>query len=45
MKGENNICINATTFEITEIENSFIVSGKLGKIISILNKKGYYTEL
>ena len=39
MKGENNICINATTFEITEIENSFIVSKKLGKTISILNKK------
>ena len=44
MKGENNICINATTFEITEIENSYIVSKKLGKTISILNKKGYYTE-
>lgn len=45
MKGENNICINATSFEITEIENSFIVSEKLGKTISILNKKCYYTEL
>lgn len=45
MKSENNICINATSFEITEIENSFIVSEKLGKTISILNKKGYYTEL
>ena len=45
MKDENNICIiNATTFEIAEIENSFIVSKKLGKTISILNKKGYYTE-
>lgn len=45
MKSENNICINATSFEITKIENSFIVSEKLGKTISILNKKGYYTEL
>lgn len=44
MKDENNICINATTFEIAEIENSFIVNKKLGKTISILNKKGYYTE-
>ena len=45
MKDENNICIiNATTFEIAEIENSFNVSKKLGKTISILNKKGYYTE-
>lgn len=45
MKGENSICINATTFEITKIENNFIVSEKLGKTISILNKKGYHTEL
>lgn len=41
----NSVCINDTTFDIMKMENCFMVDYKLGKTISILNKKGYYTEL
>lgn len=38
------VCINEKTFEIEEIKG--IISRKsLGKTISILNKKGYYTDI
>lgn len=45
MLGDNSVCINSKTFEIIELENSFIINQKMGEIISILNKKGYYTKI
>lgn len=45
MINKNYTYINAKTFEITRMDNNFIVDQKLGKTISILNKKGYYTEI
>lgn len=45
MLGDNRVCINSKTFEIMELNNSFIINQKMGEIISILNKKGYYTKI
>lgn len=45
MKNDIFTCINATTFKIEKMKNYFIVDKKLANTISILNKKGYYTEI
>ena len=42
---DNNVLINKESFEIENNENGFIVDDALTKTISILNKKGYYTEV
>lgn len=38
------ICLNSTTFDIEERKDIIPVDEQLAKAISILNKKGYYTE-
>ena len=38
-------CLNSKTFDIDEREDIIPVDKQLAKIISILNKKGYYTEM
>lgn len=38
------ICLNSTTFDIDERKDIIPVDEQLAKAISILNKKGYYTE-
>ena len=38
------ICLNSKTFDIEERKDIILVDKQLAKSISILNKKGYYTE-
>ena len=38
-------CLNSKTFDIDEREDIIPVDKQLAKTISILNKKGYYTEM
>lgn len=38
-------CLNSKTFDIEEREDIIPVDEQLSKTISILNKKGYYTEI
>lgn len=38
-------CLNSKTFDIEEREYIIPVDNQLAKTISILNKKGYYTEM
>ena len=39
------ICLNGKTFDIEEINDVIPVDEQLANTISILNKKGYYTEM
>ena len=39
------IFLNSKTFELEKGEGIIVDSNKLAEVISILNKKGYYTEL
>ena len=39
------ICLNSKTFDIEETKDIISVDEQLAKTISILNKKGYYTEM
>ena len=39
------ICLNSKTFDIEESEDIIPIDEQLAKIISVLNKKGYYTEM
>lgn len=39
------ICLNAKNFDIEENKDVILVDKQLAKVISILNKKGYYTEM
>lgn len=41
----NYICLNSKTFEIEERKDFIPVDEQLAKTISILNQKGYYTEM
>ena len=42
---ENYTCLNSKTFDIEVKEDIIPVNKQLAKTISILNKKGYYTEM
>lgn len=45
MLDKNYMCLNSKTFEVIELENCLVLDRKIGEIISILNKKGYYTKM
>ncbi len=39
------VFLNSKTFEIENVKDIIPVDKKLAKILSILNKKGYYTQM
>jgi len=39
------VCLNSKTFEFETEKNIIPVDGQLAKVLSTLNKKGYYTQM